>query len=74
MPLSGESPTETIERIASAQPDASARFNYDVPTELERIIRRCLEKDLEAPVNSSSNVSRVARSNARSAPVQSHSY
>ena len=47
LPFSGGSPTETIERIANAQPDAIARFNYDVPAELERIIRRCLEKDPE---------------------------
>ena len=45
LPFSGGNPTETIERIANAQPDAIARFNYDVPAELERIIRRCLEKD-----------------------------
>ena len=47
LPFSGGSPTETIERIAHAQPDAIARFNYDAPPELERIIRRCLEKDPE---------------------------
>ena len=47
LPFSSGSPTETIERIAHAQPDAIARFNYDVPAELERIIRRCLEKDPE---------------------------
>ena len=47
LPFSGGSPTETIERITHAQPDAIARFNYEVPPELERIIRRCLEKDPE---------------------------
>ena len=47
LPFSGGSSTETIERIAHAQPDAIARFNYDAPPELERIIRRCLEKDPE---------------------------
>ena len=47
LPFLGGSPTETIERIANAQPEAIARFNYDVPAELERIIRRCLEKDPE---------------------------
>ena len=47
LPFLGRSPSETIERIANAQPDAIARFNYDVPAELERIIRRCLEKDPE---------------------------
>ncbi len=47
LPFSGGSATETIERIANAQPDAIARFNYEAPPELERIIRRCLEKDPE---------------------------
>ena len=47
LPFSGGSPTEAIERIRHAQPDAIARFNYDAPPELERIIRRCLEKDPE---------------------------
>ena len=47
LPFLGGNPTETIERIANAQPDAIARFNYDVPAELERIIHRCLEKDPE---------------------------
>ena len=47
LPFFGGNPTETIERIANAQPDAIARFNYDVPAELERIIRPCLEKDPE---------------------------
>ena len=47
LPFSGGSVTETIERIANAEPDAIARFNYDAPPELERIIRRCLEKNPE---------------------------
>jgi serine/threonine protein kinase/tetratricopeptide (TPR) repeat protein len=46
-PFAGASVTETIDRIAHAQPEAIARFNYAVPPELERIIRKCLEKDRE---------------------------
>ena len=46
-PFIGKSTTETIERIAHAQPEAIARLNYNVPLELERIIRKCLEKDRE---------------------------
>jgi TolB-like protein len=34
-----------MNRIINAAPDAIARFNYDAPPDLERIIRRCLEKD-----------------------------
>lgn len=38
---------ETIEQILLHQPEAVARLNYSVPAELERIIRKCLEKDCE---------------------------
>jgi serine/threonine-protein kinase len=41
----GRTSTETIERIVHSQPEAIARFNYEVPQELERIIRKCLEKN-----------------------------
>lgn len=44
LPFNGDTPTETIDRIAHAQPDGIARFNYDVPDELERIIRKSLRK------------------------------
>ncbi|MBI1791734.1 MAG: protein kinase, partial [Acidobacteria bacterium] len=46
-PFSGATATETIHKITSEQPEAIARFNYDCPAELERIIRKCLEKDRE---------------------------
>lgn len=44
-PFGGASFAEKIDRIVHAEPDAIARFNYSVPAELERIIRKCLEKD-----------------------------
>ena len=47
LPFSGTSSSETIDRILHAQPEAIARFNYGVPVELERIVRKCLEKDRE---------------------------
>jgi eukaryotic-like serine/threonine-protein kinase len=47
LPFSGSTPTETIDRITHTPPEAIARFNYEVPGELERIIRKCLEKDRE---------------------------
>lgn len=46
-PFPGTTASEIIDRIAHAQPEAIARFNYDVPAELERIIRKCLEKERE---------------------------
>jgi len=47
MPFEGSSPSETIARILESQPEAMARFNYSVPEDLERIVRKCLEKDRE---------------------------
>ena len=47
LPFSGDSATNTIERILHAQPEALARFNYGIPGELERIVRKCLEKNRE---------------------------
>ncbi len=36
-----------MDGILHGQPEAIARFNYNVPPELERIMRKCLEKDRE---------------------------
>ncbi len=47
LPFSGATATETIEQITHQQPAAIGRFNYEVTGELERIIRKCLEKDRE---------------------------
>jgi TolB-like protein/Flp pilus assembly protein TadD len=47
LPFAGPTATETIERITHGQPEAIARFNYGLPPELDRIVRKCLEKDRE---------------------------
>jgi serine/threonine-protein kinase len=47
LPFSGNSPSEILNRILNSQPDAIARLNYNIDTELERIIRKCMEKDPE---------------------------
>jgi serine/threonine protein kinase len=44
-PFAGSNASETVDRIVHSQPEAIARLNYKVPPELERIIRKCLEKD-----------------------------
>ena len=46
-PFSGGKATETMARILQSQPDAMARFNYELPEEFERVVRKCLEKDRE---------------------------
>lgn len=45
LPFEGDSPTEIIDKILHAEPPALARLNYNVPPELERIVRKALEKD-----------------------------
>jgi serine/threonine protein kinase len=47
LPFTGTNSSETMDRILHRQPDAIARFNYSVPTELDRIIRKSLEKERE---------------------------
>lgn len=44
LPFSGASSTEIIDQIVHNDPPAVARFNYSVPHELERIVRKALEK------------------------------
>ncbi|HEY0594029.1 MAG TPA: protein kinase, partial [Thermoanaerobaculia bacterium] len=45
LPFTGATTSETVEKIAHADPEPMARFNYGLPHELERIIRKLLEKD-----------------------------
>jgi len=47
LPFPGTTPSETMARILSSQPEAIARFNYDLPEGLDRVVRKCLEKDRE---------------------------
>jgi len=56
LPFTGSTTTEIIDRIAHSQPEAISRFNYEVPGELERIIRKCLEKDRERRYQSAREV------------------
>ena len=56
LPFSGSQASEVTDRILHAQPEALARFNYEVPAELERIIRKCLEKDRERRYQSAREV------------------
>ena len=56
VPFAGSTPSETIARILEAQPEAMARFNYGLPEELDRIVRKCLEKDRERRYQSARDV------------------
>ena len=57
LPFEGASPTEIIDSIIHKEATAIARFNYDVPPELERIVLKCLEKDRELRYGSAREVS-----------------
>jgi len=57
LPFEGASTTAIIDSIVHKEPIAVARFNYDVPPELERIVRKCMEKDRERRYHSAREAS-----------------
>jgi serine/threonine-protein kinase len=56
LPFQAESLTETIDKIAHAQPEAIARLNYEVPPELEIIIKKALRKNRDERYQSARDV------------------
>jgi hypothetical protein len=48
LPFRGASATETMDRILHAEPEAIRGINQGAPPELERIVRKCLEKGQES--------------------------
>jgi serine/threonine protein kinase/Flp pilus assembly protein TadD len=80
LPFTGESTTSVIDRIIHQEPQALARFNYSVPTEFDRIIRKTLEKNPSFRYQSARemyidlrNLQRDLDSGSRTASVTSHS-
>ena len=72
LPFEGASATEIIDCLIHKEPIAIARFNYDVPPELERIVRKCMEKDRERRYHSAREVAidlRNLRRDSDSSPV-----
>src|SRR5258705_1638401 len=45
LPFTGDTVTETIDRITHTQPEAIARLNYEVPAALEGMVKKALRKD-----------------------------
>ena len=52
LPFVGNTATQTIDQICHATPVELGASRKDVPAELERIVRKCLEKDRERPLRS----------------------
>jgi eukaryotic-like serine/threonine-protein kinase len=47
LPFAGDTVMETIDRITHSEPQAIARLNYDVPSDLEIIVKKALRKNRE---------------------------
>ena len=47
LPFDGETAAETIDNIIHLEPTPIARLNYGVTPDLDRVVRKCLEKDRE---------------------------
>jgi serine/threonine protein kinase/tetratricopeptide (TPR) repeat protein len=45
LPFEGDNIVEMIDRIIHEEPPSVSRFNHSVPAELERIVRKCMEKE-----------------------------
>ena len=45
LPFDGDTPTKTIDNIIHAEPMPLARLNYAVTPDLDRVVRKCLEKN-----------------------------
>jgi serine/threonine-protein kinase len=78
LPFSGTTTTETLDRIVHAQPDSISRLNYGAPPELERIVRKLLEKETARRYQSArdvlvdlNNLKRDSDSGVRRAPKKS---
>jgi len=46
-PFEGKDPIEALNKIIREQPPSITSFNPDVPSDLQRVVRRCLAKDPE---------------------------
>jgi serine/threonine protein kinase/Tol biopolymer transport system component len=83
LPFTGNTVTETIDRITHSQPEAIARLNYSIPAELEVVVKKALRKERDERYQTSHDLLvdlrelkrdvDVAASLERSTPPTSHS-
>ncbi|MCA1637580.1 MAG: protein kinase [Acidobacteria bacterium] len=73
LPFTANSITETIDKITHSQPEAIARFNYDVPLELEVIIKKAIRKKREERYQTARDILVDLQSLARELDVTEHS-
>jgi serine/threonine protein kinase len=45
LPFTSKSKTDQVYRITQVQPEPLSRYKYDVPPDLDRVVRKCLEKE-----------------------------
>jgi serine/threonine protein kinase/Tol biopolymer transport system component len=72
LPFSGSSLTETIDKIVHAQPEAIARFNYEIPAELEVIIKKALRKNRDERYQTAKEILVDLRALQRELELASH--
>ena len=72
LPFSGSSLTETIDRIVHTQPEAIARFNYEIPPELEVIIKKALRKNRDERYQTAKEILVDLRALQRELELASH--
>jgi non-specific serine/threonine protein kinase len=56
LPFAGDTATQTIDQICHATPPEIGASRQDVPAELERIVRKCLEKDRDRRYTSARDI------------------
>ncbi|MEO8026562.1 MAG: protein kinase [Bryobacteraceae bacterium] len=71
MAFPGENSQEVLAKLLQSQPEAIGRLNYEVPEALERVIRKCLEKDREIRYQSAREIVIDLRGLSRETPSPS---
>jgi len=79
LPFAGDTATQTIDQICHAAPEPLSKSRRDVPAELERIVRKCLEKERDCRYATARDLlvdlrnlqrDRTSGAGVRTAPVQ----